>query len=723
MNKILKTNLALMTLSGLNISFFSLSSCTINKIIEINKVDFKINNDDHCEIISSPDHLTNDQDCVVGIKYLDNYILDNIKVTINNKEVSQNVAYTFNDDQTKLTIFNRYITGNVSIDIKTKKNYFIKPEIEQTFLANFYISNLNTWEWMQSNNAKPINVTFFKQAPSHVPYISVGEMFDYYQSSSHYECINEKENITKINNKLTNATAVVDAKQQKIIFSDWDKFFFIPQNKTNINNPLAVVIDNGDNYLLDPVDSTYQTINKPYEIDLKKYNINIFYYQNTCYLPYDLYFGILLGIYVSSDYIFNGHDFYEKQSGELYEFYKKLDVKWIDQQYLEYNYNLLALKIDNLYGMRERLARTNNYQPIKYLPDGAYAALEPYKTGLTSLEPNKANKTLINFITENLDDGGHTAYSNKIDLLSTINLPRQIGPESVYISYVVNDIQNARKRVKLAPDDIITNIPIIYIFNLQLEINAYCQEYVNPNDNNDIILYIVFDEFSLPILNNDGTSLLLNGSVNYADVNDTNYYFDTIRLTMYTDKLIRKYKNENKKVSLVVDLSNNHGGVGFIEYFIASWLCGGVKQTLENTHTKSFSNFIVHADINSDGKFDENDYLPDDVKVYCITSNATFSCGNLLSVNLMENKKDNMFFIGEPTGGGACNPLIMSTAISGDLHYSGNFHLLMNSSTFDNRLSMDVGTKDATFFYPISSDHPLAFFDRDTINEKIWNNK
>ena len=38
---------------------------------------------------------------------------------------------------------------------------------------------------------------------------------------------------------------------------------------------------------------------------------------------------------------------------------------------------------------------------------------------------------------------------------------------------------------------------------------------------------------------------------------------------------------------------------------------------------------------------------------------------------------------------------------------------------FDNRLTVDVGTKDATYFYPISNDKFVDFFDRDTINKKI----
>jgi hypothetical protein len=39
---------------------------------------------------------------------------------------------------------------------------------------------------------------------------------------------------------------------------------------------------------------------------------------------------------------------------------------------------------------------------------------------------------------------------------------------------------------------------------------------------------------------------------------------------MFADKLVRKYKSENKKVSLVIDLANNIGGVGFTECFISS---------------------------------------------------------------------------------------------------------------------------------------------------------
>lgn len=728
MNKILKINLALLMVGSWNITVGGLSSCSVEKTAKISK-------DEHCEIHPLQDHVVDGQDYIVEIKYLDGYVLDEAKVTINNIVVSKNVAYTFDDEQNHLIVFAKYITGNINIEIKTKINSFINPEIEQTFEAKFYKpkNDQNSQEWVLNENEDSLDVTFFKQTSS-IPYISIDKMFDYYDlhDDDHYKIVNDEKNITKIINQQNNTLATVDANQQKIIFSDWDKFLCNLTNETLKQNPLASICYDADNNYIKVIESKshYQTKNEPYEMNFKKYDINIFYSQNTCYLPYDVYFELLFSE-IWPTYIFNGHDFYQKLTSKSFSLYKNLDTKWIDKQYLKYNYNVLALKLDNIYGLDERLSRSNNYQPIKYLSNGAYAALEPYKDGLTSLEPNKSNKTLINFVAENLDDGGHTSYTNSIDLLSTINMSNQTGAETMYTNYVHSAMNYARAQAKLTPGDFMEYpLPVMFVLNNGDPTSYIYRDpndkakwfYTNPNDENDIIIYVVFDKFIQPTLNDGGTWSIGKNSVKYSNVNEKNYYFDTIRLTMFADKLVRKYKSENKKVSLVVDLSNNIGGVGFTECFISSWLCGEVKQAAQNIHTGSFSTFTYQADVNSDGKFDENDCIPDDVKVYCITSNGSFSCGSLLPVNLMENKKNNMFFIGEPSGGGSCAVgLISLPIISSYVRVSSYYHLLMGKSTNDNRLTVDVGTKDATYFYPISNDKFVDFFDRDTINKKIWN--
>jgi hypothetical protein len=126
------------------------------------------------------------------------------------------------------------------------------------------------------------------------------------------------------------------------------------------------------------------------------------------------------------------------------------------------------------------LARSNNYQPIKYLSGGAYVALEPYKDGLTSLEPNKSNKTLINFVAENLDDGGHTGYTNSIDLLSTINMSNQVGAETMYTNYVLSAMNYAREQAKLTPENFI-EYPLPFFFALTKR-SPTSYIYRNPND-------------------------------------------------------------------------------------------------------------------------------------------------------------------------------------------------------------------------------------------------
>jgi hypothetical protein len=138
--------------------------------------------------------------------------------------------------------------------------------------------------------------------------------------------------------------------------------------------------------------------------------------------------------------------------------------------------------------------------------------------------------------------------------------------------------------------------------------------------------------------------------------------------------LIRSYKKQsNKKINLVVDLSCNVGGEVWIEHFIASWLCRSVKEKVYNPISGALGEYTIQADVNTDGVFNENDYLPNDVNVFCIISNATFSCGNLLSCNLKDQLK-NVKFIGDWTGGGSCyvGNIILGLANLGNI--SSTYH-------------------------------------------------
>lgn len=154
---------------------------------------------------------------------------------------------------------------------------------------------------------------------------------------------------------------------------------------------------------------------------------------------------------------------------------------------------------------------------------------------------------------------------------------------------------------------------------------------------------------------------------------------------------------KTKNISTVVmDISCNGGGTVWADYFLASYLCGGIRQKMCDPITGAYSEYTVHADINGDGKYtEEDDKLPDNIKLFFITSNFSFSCGNMLPIQVIDNRaKDTTEFIGDTTGGGACftDP---NLDIGLGSYYQGSscYHSLRKDSTKDNLISVESGLK------------------------------
>lgn len=103
--------------------------------------------------------------------------------------------------------------------------------------------------------------------------------------------------------------------------------------------------------------------------------------------------------------------------------------------------------------------------------------------------------------------------------------------------------------------------------------------------------------------------------------------------------------------------------------FIMAWLQDVGKVTVKNTLTGSQSVCSYEADINFDGKFDEADHLPSDLNLYCLTSKASFSCGNLLPAAFKESS--DITLIGRTTGGGSCIVRPAITVIGTQYQISG----------------------------------------------------
>ena len=118
--------------------------------------------------------------------------------------------------------------------------------------------------------------------------------------------------------------------------------------------------------------------------------------------------------------------------------------------------------------------------------------------------------------------------------------------------------------------------------------------------------------------------------------------------------------NSNIK-NFVIDLSTNTGGMSEVLLFIMATITGDYASQ-RNLDVQTGTTYVekYHVDTNLDGKFDEKDLKKQyDFKFAILTTNLSFSCGNLLPVYA---KDEGIMIIGEKSGGGICNIMLGSTS-------------------------------------------------------------
>ncbi len=175
--------------------------------------------------------------------------------------------------------------------------------------------------------------------------------------------------------------------------------------------------------------------------------------------------------------------------------------------------------------------------------------------------------------------------------------------------------------------------------------------------------YITFDAFAM------------NASTNYYDpaVLDTlNLFADNIALIHYANEQITRDDSPIKNV--VLDLSLNGGGAADAAYFVISWVLGTCHFSTVNPISKAQYTVGYQADVNLDGYITENDSLDlSKVKVFCLTSSSSFSCGNLAPAAFKESGV--VTLLGRTSGGGAC---VVDQTIAADgtvYQYSSRYRL------------------------------------------------
>jgi hypothetical protein len=212
--------------------------------------------------------------------------------------------------------------------------------------------------------------------------------------------------------------------------------------------------------------------------------------------------------------------------------------------------------------------------------------------------------------------------------------------------------------------------------------------------------YITFDEFTDP-----------SGETDYlAPVTEAdNSGKDTIRLVQYACSRILREGSPIKNV--VLDLSDNSGGATMAAQYVMSAFLGEADFSTRNTMTGAMSDAVYRADTNLDGVFDDKDsFAENGLKLFCIATPISFSCGNLVPCAFRASNK--VTLLGQVSGGGSCSIHCFTTAYGTGFQISGyrRFSVMKNGSFYD----IDTGAEP--HFYIAD---PAKYYDREVLTEFI----
>ena len=330
----------------------------------------------------------------------------------------------------------------------------------------------------------------------------------------------------------------------------------------------------------------------------------------------------------------------------------------------EYGYNELCMMLDYCYGLKDvhgiesfdKLFHSVNFDKV-----------------LKEQDPANADIAVARMIWDYLDDG-HSAWLASSYLAGPVNYGLKPGTSTAQLFAEGDRYSEARK--KYYPD----GVP------------GY-EEVGNT-------AYITFDSFTISNPNDMESYYLAEDVSKLADT-------DTISLIMKAHEQITR---ENSPIeNVVLDLSNNEGGMADAAVFTLGWLLGETSVAVENTMTGAMSSAIYRSDVNRDRKFDEKDTVADK-NIYCLISPYSFSCGNLVPNVLKASNK--AILLGRPSGGGSCMVQFASSAWGSSFRISSPKRLsfLKNGSFYD----IDRGAEPD---YLLSK--PEEYYDRAALTEYI----
>ena len=485
---------------------------------------------------------------------------------------------------------------------------------------------------------------------------------------------------------------VLDFEDDTIFFLDYDGFFTSSKTKTLLDLIMPVYETSGFTFMLKTLESNERTGNTV-TLDAGDYNIDFVRKGDKYYIPVQTFSDIFLSSFGAGVALYNTRSLifyldgieslYNNTTGKyskLGQVYYGKDGKYatgkISETMSEFSVNEFCFAMDTLYGLKKEHNITNFKDVIIQ-----------NKTGLNMYSTNakKIDRELWNLIYKNVDDihsrYALSSYASGADYKWKLNEKYGQGYARDFIFAFDEELKKLRDK-----------------YNPDLKIY---EEYGDT-------AYITFDGFDFDIAS---LGELFGDELGESNNITLDRVHDTVGLISYSVQQILRKDSPIKNV--VLDLSLNGGGaVDAAAYVVAAFL-GKASFSVENALSGSRITNDYMCDINFDTKFDKNETLAGKgLNLYCLTTKASFSCGNLVPCIFKEDP--HVSIIGQKSGGGACTVGTISTATGTVLDISSNTRLsyIKNGSFYN----VDQGAEPD---FTISKYEHL--FDREWLTEYIDN--
>lgn len=440
--------------------------------------------------------------------------------------------------------------------------------------------------------------------------------------------------------------------------------------------------DEGNPMYLKTLDSSIRKYGHSKIMDLGYYDIDLVHEGDKYYMPLQtlsdifmaaygktvIYNGECVFIYSQSPEVFKNTDGTLSPSGEaVFGKDNEYSTGVVSKTMAKFNYDELCFAFDNIYGLKDSHHILGFRELVRELG---------YEEIFLGTDSRKIDEALCRIIADNIDDKHSkylmASYASGID----------------YRDELIEKYGEGRGRTEL--------------FALLDEYNAEKAKYYPDGvpDYEEIgdTAFITFNEFKFT---------------------PRNYYLeppkpeedDTVSIISRAVQQILRPGSPIKNV--VLDLSCNTGGDAEAAAYTISAFLGVASISVEDPNTGAMATNDYVADTNFDKKYDSDDTLAGKgLRLYCIESSISFSCGNLVPAMFKEDP--HVSLLGQRSSGGSCVVSFLSTALGSVLRLSSSSRLsyLRNGSFYD----IDQGVEPDIYI-----SNPENIFNRENLVEYIDN--